>query len=299
VPQALQAYAQGFQLDPHWLVAGDTSREYGFLLIQNGEDQKAAQIFTDMLGKAETRENGMRSLALLDTYHGHFESARKRFDESLTILQDQKAPLSKARVHLWLAIVAERQGDLRTEERELDKSYDNFNDLGPKVIFGAWLGRQYLRAGAADKAQKIESIIAPLTDAKSAEQRGYLRLLQGDIALARGDVDKAIGLFTLSNTENNTPFTVEALASAYQKAGKSDEAIAWYEKFLDTPIQAIGWEPQQLWVADHVTLASCYFAKGDREKARETLSRLLLLWKDADPNLPLLKQAKAEYAKPQ
>jgi tetratricopeptide (TPR) repeat protein len=265
-------------------------------LIQSGEEQKAAQIFTSMLENRDTRENGMRSLALLDTYHGRFASARKRFDESLTILQNQKAPLSKARVHLWLAIVAEGEGDLHSEQRELDNSFENFGDLGPKVIFGAWLGRQYLRAGALEKAEKIESIIAPLTDSKSAEQRGYLQLLQGDIALAHGDVEKAIGLFTLSNAERKTAFTLEALASGYQKAGKTDEAMGWYEKFLDFENQSIAWEPQQLWLAAHVTLAADYLAKGDHEKAKQTLNQLLSLWKDADPSLPLLKQAKAEYA---
>jgi eukaryotic-like serine/threonine-protein kinase len=45
------------------------------------------------------------------------------------------------------------------------------------------------------------------------------------------------------------------------------------------------------------TLALDYSARRDKHKARETLATLLNLWKDADPNLPLLKQAKAEYAK--
>jgi len=44
-------------------------------------------------------------------------------------------------------------------------------------------------------------------------------------------------------------------------------------------------------------LASDYALRGDKQKARETLAKLLSLWKDADPNLPLLKQAQAEYAK--
>jgi DNA-binding winged helix-turn-helix (wHTH) protein/tetratricopeptide (TPR) repeat protein len=291
VPQALQAYSQAFQLDPHWLVAGDTSREYGFLLIQNGEDQKAEQIFSGMLEKPETRESGLRSLALLDTYHGHFASARKRFGECLTILQEQQAALSKARVHLWLAIVANGQGDSRAEQRELNSAFDKFGALGPKVIFGAWLGRQYVQSGALDKAEKIQSLINPLADGKSAEQRGYLQLLQGEIALAQGHADKAIELFTLSNTENSTGFTVEALANANQQAGKTDDAIAWYEKFLSLPNHAISWEPQQLWLAAHVTLAADYLAKGDREKAKQTINPLLDLWKDADPDLRLRKQA--------
>jgi tetratricopeptide (TPR) repeat protein len=295
--EALNAYAEGFRLDPNWLTAGDTAREYGFLLIQNGEDEKAEQIFSGMLEMTETRESGTRSLALLDTYHGRFASARKRFEECLIILQNQQAALSKARVHLWLAILADGEGDVRGERRELDDSFANFEALGPKVVFGAWLGRQYVRGGSLDKAEKIESVIAPLTDTKSAEQRGYLQLLQGEIALAQGHADKAIEMFNLSNTENSTAFSVEALARAYQEAGKTDDAISWYEKFLSLPNRAISWEPQQPWLAAHCALAADYLAKGDREKAKQTTTRLLDLWKDADPSLPLLKQAKAEYGK--
>ena len=161
VPEALTAYAEAFRLDPQQITAGDTAREYGFLLVQNGEEQKAEQLFSGLLEKRETRERGMRSLALIDSYHGRFASARKRFDECLTILQNQQAALSKARVHLLLAIVAEGQGDVAMERRELDASFDNFAALGPKVIIGAWIGGQYLRAGELDKAVKIESIIAP------------------------------------------------------------------------------------------------------------------------------------------
>ena len=291
LPEALTAYAEAFQLDPHWLAAGDVGREYGFALIQNGEDQKAEQIFSGMLENSETRENGMRSLAILDLYHGRYASARKRFDECLTILQNQQAALSKARVHLWLAILADGQGDLRAERRELDNAFDNFAAIGPKVIFGTRMGRQYVSAGALDKAEKLESLVAPLADSKNAEQTGYLHLLQGEIALAKGQTDKAIELFTLSNTENSTPFSVEALASAYQQAGKTDDAITWYEKLLSLQNRAMGWETQQLWLAAHGTLAADYLAKGEREKAKQTIGRLLELWSDADPDLPLRKKA--------
>ncbi len=61
--------------------------------------------------------------------------------------------------------------------------------------------------------------------------------------------------------------------------------------------RALGWETQQLWLTAHAPLSADYAAKGDREKARQTIGQLLDLWKDADPDIPLLKQAKAEYAK--
>jgi hypothetical protein len=37
--------------------------------------------------------------------------------------------------------------------------------------------------------------------------------------------------------------------------------------------------------------------QGDTAKARATYEEFLALWKDADPDIPILKQAKADYAK--
>ena len=59
----------------------------------------------------------------------------------------------------------------------------------------------------------------------------------------------------------------------------------------------IPWEPQEHWLAAYAALASDYAVRGEKQKARETLAIFLNVWKDADSNLPLLKQAKAEYAK--
>ena len=40
-----------------------------------------------------------------------------------------------------------------------------------------------------------------------------------------------------------------------------------------------------------------YTLQGDMAKARTAYEDFLALWKDADPDIPTLKQAKAEYAK--
>jgi len=66
---------------------------------------------------------------------------------------------------------------------------------------------------------------------------------------------------------------------------------------LNSTDRSLGREPQQRWLEARYTLALDYSSRGDKQKARETLATLLNLWKDADPNLALLKQAKAEYAK--
>ncbi len=44
-------------------------------------------------------------------------------------------------------------------------------------------------------------------------------------------------------------------------------------------------------------LARAYALQGDTAKAKAAYQDFLTLWKDADPDIPILKQAKAEYAK--
>jgi hypothetical protein len=47
----------------------------------------------------------------------------------------------------------------------------------------------------------------------------------------------------------------------------------------------------------HLGLARAYAMQGDTAKARAAYQNFLTLWKDADSDIPILKQAKAEYAK--
>ncbi len=47
----------------------------------------------------------------------------------------------------------------------------------------------------------------------------------------------------------------------------------------------------------HLGLARAYALAGDTARSRRAYQDFLALWKDADPDIPLLQQAKAEYAK--
>jgi len=47
----------------------------------------------------------------------------------------------------------------------------------------------------------------------------------------------------------------------------------------------------------HLQLGRAYAMLGDTAKSRAAYQDFLTLWKDADPDIPILKQAKVEYAK--
>jgi eukaryotic-like serine/threonine-protein kinase len=77
-----------------------------------------------------------------------------------------------------------------------------------------------------------------------------------------------------------------------RSAGK--EAAAEFQKIFDhrwivlnEPIGALA----------HPQLGRAYVLQGDTTKARAAYRYFFSLWKDADPDIPILKQAKAEYAK--
>jgi eukaryotic-like serine/threonine-protein kinase len=81
---------------------------------------------------------------------------------------------------------------------------------------------------------------------------------------------------------------------AYLAAHQGAEAAAEFQKILDhrgivvsDPIGALA----------HLQLGRAYALSGETTKAKAAYRDFLTLWKDADPDIPILKQAKVEYAK--
>jgi hypothetical protein len=81
---------------------------------------------------------------------------------------------------------------------------------------------------------------------------------------------------------------------AYLAAHQGSEAAAEFQKIIDhrgivvnEPIGALA----------RLQIGRAYAMRGDAVKARGAYQDFLTLWKDADPDVPILKQAKAEYAR--
>jgi tetratricopeptide (TPR) repeat protein len=81
---------------------------------------------------------------------------------------------------------------------------------------------------------------------------------------------------------------------AYLMLHKGNEAAAEFQKILDHRGVV-----QNSLVASlaHLGLGRAYAMAGDAGKARAAYQDFFAVWKDADPDVPILKQAKAEYAK--
>jgi tetratricopeptide (TPR) repeat protein len=80
---------------------------------------------------------------------------------------------------------------------------------------------------------------------------------------------------------------------AYLLLHKGNEAAAEFQKVLDHPGVVLNSVVGPL---THLQLGRAYAMAGDESKARAAYQDFFALWKDADPDVPVLKQAKAEYA---
>ena len=292
---AVQEYSQAFRIEPDLLTSGNVNREYGMALVGNGEEQRAVTVFSDLLQNPARREVGLCSLAMLDLFHGRYNRAQGRFQDALLIDESAHNSFDAARVHFWLAVIAEGRGDNRTRLRELDRSVADLKNLGPKVAWGALVGQEYVRAGALSKAEAIAGFITPLADPHDDEQMDYVRLLRASIAADQGQTAGATQQLLLLSDPAHGPsvngLAMETLAYTYQRAGELDQAISQYEKFAAPLNPLTFWEPQQRWAVSRYIVASDYVKHGQPDKAKQTLALLLELWKDSDADLPLREAA--------
>jgi eukaryotic-like serine/threonine-protein kinase len=118
------------------------------------------------------------------------------------------------------------------------------------------------------------------------------------VAMDRKHPDEAITVlqsatpYEMGNTAAMLPVYFRGLA--HLEARRGAEATAEFQKIIDhRGIDPIGIEHPLA----HLGLGRACVLRGDTAKAKAAYQDFLALWKDADPDVPILKEAKAEYAK--
>ena len=125
-----------------------------------------------------------------------------------------------------------------------------------------------------------------------------LPTIRAQLALSHDDPSGAIEILQAAVpyelSDSGALYPVYVRGEAYLAAHKGKEAAAEFQKIHDhsgivvnAPIGALA----------HLGLSRAYALSGDKIKAKSAYQDFLTIWKDADPDIPILKQAKAEYAK--
>jgi eukaryotic-like serine/threonine-protein kinase len=129
----------------------------------------------------------------------------------------------------------------------------------------------------------------------------WLPAIRAQIAIRRDNPAEAVKLLqaALPYDLGQAPplpslYPIYVRGQAYLRAQQAGEAAPEFQKILDyeglagnSPVGALA----------HLGLGRAYALSGDAAKSRTAYQDFFALWKDADPNIPVLKEAKAEYAK--
>jgi len=156
----------------------------------------------------------------------------------------------------------------------------------------------YAMAEVGDPA-KAEAIAAERQQAAPNDQMlaaEYLPAVHAAIAMRNGKPEDAIHTMASDAPyEMRDPTVPYMLGQAYLKAGKPQQAIASFQKFLDNP--GIDDPLTPLYALCYLGTARAQAMQGQTAAAIASYQKFFDFWKDADPDLPVLVQAHTEFAK--
>jgi tetratricopeptide (TPR) repeat protein/DNA-binding winged helix-turn-helix (wHTH) protein len=161
-----------------------------------------------------------------------------------------------------------------------------------------WLGncgKALADASEVTQAEALAAKIDQLRPEDTLHQKVYLPVIRSSVELERGNAAKAVDLLApVTQYEQGNSLVLYSRGQAYFAAGEHAKAAAEFEKLIGHR----GWSEWEVYAPlAQLGLARAYAMQGDREESRKAYDDFFSTWKDADPDIPILKEAKAEYAK--
>ena len=155
-------------------------------------------------------------------------------------------------------------------------------------------------AGDSPQATRSANDLAKRFPEDTIVQFEYLTMIHAAAALPSNAGKAVESLVPAARYELGSPAQILALAlypvylrgEACVAAHQGSAAVSEFQKILAHP-GVVQNEP--IGALAHLGLGRAYAVAGDTAKARTAYQDFFALWKDADPNIPILKEAKAEY----
>jgi tetratricopeptide (TPR) repeat protein/predicted Ser/Thr protein kinase len=235
-------------------------------------------------------------------YAGHLQEARRWSQRASDLARQaghrERAAVFETRAALWEAFFGNAPLAERMAEDALELAKNREVKYGAALVLAM--------SGDASQVQSLANDLERDFPEDTSVRFNYLPAVHATLALDHGDPSKAIELlqvavpYELSSPRSATfayfgaLYPVYVRGQAYLAARQGAEAAREFQKIVDHRGIVIG---DAFGVLAHLGLARSYVLQGDTAKARAEYQDFLALWKNADPDIPILKQAKAEYAK--
>jgi DNA-binding winged helix-turn-helix (wHTH) protein/tetratricopeptide (TPR) repeat protein len=190
----------------------------------------------------------------------------------------------------WRAVIESSIGNYAMARKLCRQAEETSNDSALGLMMGA---QAFALAGDVPQAEELAEKLDRLRPEDTFQQKVSLPLIRSIIERQQGNSAKAVELLA-PLTQQPIALVSYHRALAYLAAGKHTEAADEFERV----IRHRGWPESELFVPRaQLGLARAYAMQGNREYSRKAYDEFLTIWKDADPDIPILIAAKAEYAK--
>ena len=271
---------------------------YRLAFLENDASGMAQQVFWSA-GKPGVEGSLLRLEADTAAYAGRLDEARQLTLQAIASAKRAGENETAAAYEIDAALREAVFGNAKSAEQHANTALALSE--GRDVQSGAALA---LALAGNNRAQVLADPLAERYPEDTIVQFIYLPTIQAQLALGRHEPEKAISIlqaaapYELGSPGNSAVFAptlypIYVRGEAYLAAHQGREAAAEFEKILNwrgivlnEPIGAMA----------HLGLARAYAIQGETTKARAAYQDFFALWKDADPDIPVLQQAKAEAA---
>jgi tetratricopeptide (TPR) repeat protein/tRNA A-37 threonylcarbamoyl transferase component Bud32 len=244
---------------------------------------------------AGERSYGRAYQALIQYHKGKFEEGIAVLDEGIAKDREEGVgPLFIAAKHGLKAHGFEALGDLESAVEEMKTAVDITRNALPDIptqLHGHY-GHLLAAGGRWDEADEIaEEVKEAIERLDPSSIDLYWRLL-GDMELIKGNADKA--LYYLERADSAYSYAIEtefSLAQALLETGRAEDAASVLEKRLERYSEGRAGAPIKS-VKLHYLLGMAYEESGQAGKAVEQYEIFLDIWKDADPGINEIEDAK-------
>jgi eukaryotic-like serine/threonine-protein kinase len=228
-------------------------------------------------------------------YSGHMKKSRElaRRAAEIAVSRDQK---EGAVIYPLREVLAEAELGNKTWARR-QAAQPSRSGLTRSVQIVAALA--LASAGDTDGALSLANELHKASPSSTLLNKYYLPTIRAAVELARKRPDTAVEMLQAASTYElgspepvNNLYPIYVRGESYLQAGQGQQAAAEFQKIVDHRSIVLSFVFGAL---AHLQLGRAKAMTGDKGAARKAYGDFLTLWKDADSDIPILKQAKAEY----
>ena len=270
-----------------------------WLAFLKSDSAQMAQLVSAAMGKPGAEDLLLAAQADTEGWHGRLKNARELTGQAMDSAQHNDAKETAAGYQAEAALREVESGNREEARAEANAALK----LAPNRDVRAMAALALARAGDTARAEKLTTELDKTFPLDTLVQRYWLPTIRAGIALERKEPNRAIELLKVASTIEFSSATADLTiflcpvylhGEAYLMLHDGNRAAAEFQKFIDHRGVVMNFP----WGAlARLGLARAYAMAGDTAKARTAYQDFLTLWKDADPDIPILKEAKAEYAK--